>query len=121
MPLTEISGMYLRLMDDRLLPGVAKAPPDSPERARTRRFHELLLRFADIAPGRVLNRPADTASNHSKPYQAQLIRETVIRHPGIAHHQGSGRRARVRRARLVVGRRRYLQVGQWRALDRAPR
>jgi glutathione synthase/RimK-type ligase-like ATP-grasp enzyme len=73
-PLPEISGMFLRLMDDRVLPGVAELPPDAPERARSRRFHELLLRFADIAPGRVLNRPADTASNHSKPYQAQLIR-----------------------------------------------
>jgi len=34
----------------------------------------LLLQFADIAPGRVLNRPADAGSNHSKPYQAQAIR-----------------------------------------------
>ena len=74
--LSEVSGMYLRLMDDRALPGVAELPPDSPERTRCRRFHELLLRFADVAPGRVLNRPADTASNHSKPYQAQLIRES---------------------------------------------
>ena len=76
LPLSEISGMYLRLMDDRLLPGVTERPPESSERTHSRRFHELLLRFADIAPGRVLNRPADTASNHSKPYQAQLIRES---------------------------------------------
>jgi glutathione synthase/RimK-type ligase-like ATP-grasp enzyme len=66
--------MFLRLMDDRLLPGVAGLPPGAPERARSRRLHELVLRFADLAPGRILNRPTDSASNHSKPYQAQLIR-----------------------------------------------
>lgn len=72
--LSQVTGMFLRLMDDRLLPGVAGLPPGAPERARSRRLHELLLRFADLSPGRVLNRPTDSASNHSKPYQAQLIR-----------------------------------------------
>ena len=75
-PLAEISGMYLRTMDDRLLPGILELPPVAPERLHCRRFHELLSRFADIAPARVLNRPADTGSNHSKPYQAQVIRES---------------------------------------------
>lgn len=73
-PLAALSAMYLRVMDDQLLPGIADLPPDAPERTRSRRFHELLTRFADIAPGRVLNRPSDTGSNHSKPYQAQAIR-----------------------------------------------
>ena len=45
-----------------------------PSAVHCRRFHELLLRFADIAPGRVLNRPTDAGSNHSKPFQAQAIR-----------------------------------------------
>ncbi len=73
-PLSAITAMYLRLMNHEFLPGMAGLPPHSAERAHCQRFHELLLRFADIAPGRVLNRPADSGSNHSKPFQAQAIR-----------------------------------------------
>jgi hypothetical protein len=73
-PLSAISAIYMRLMDDQFLPGMAALPPHSAERSHCRRFHELLLRFADIAPGRVLNRPSDAGSNHSKPFQAQAIR-----------------------------------------------
>lgn len=73
-PLSAITAMYLRLMNDAFLPGMAGLPPHCTERTRCSRFHELLSRFADIAPGRVLNRPADSGSNHSKPFQAQAIR-----------------------------------------------
>lgn len=71
--LPAITAMYLRLMDDRFLPGMAAPPPHSAEQRHCRRLHELLLRLADIAPGRILNRPADAGSNHSKPFQAQTI------------------------------------------------
>jgi glutathione synthase/RimK-type ligase-like ATP-grasp enzyme len=84
-PLPTITAMYLRLMDDELLPDAATLAPDSAVRAHCRRLHELMLGFADLAPGRVLNRPTATLSNTSKPYQAQIIRaagfdipETVI-------------------------------------------
>ena len=73
-PLDAIRAIYLRLMDDAVLPDVARSPLDSTERIRSRRLHELLHCFADIAPGRVLNRPSASASNHSKPFQAQAIR-----------------------------------------------
>lgn len=73
--LCDITGLYLRTMDDRLLPGVADSPIDSPQRLHSRRLHELLLAWADLMPGRVLNRPTAMASNQSKPYQAQVIRE----------------------------------------------
>lgn len=83
--LQEVRAIYLRLMDDNFLPDVASLPLAAPERRHCRRLHELLVRFADIAPGRVLNRPSDMSSNHSKPYQAHAIRgagfdipETVI-------------------------------------------
>ena len=74
-PLRDITGLYLRTMDDRLLPAVAGSPIDSPHRLHSRHLHELLLGWADIMPGRVLNRPMPMASNLSKPYQAQIIRE----------------------------------------------
>ncbi len=84
-PLQAITGLYLRTMDDRLLPGMEERPADAPERSHARRLHRLLLQWADLMPGRVLNRPMHMASNMSKPYQAQTIRaagfdipETVI-------------------------------------------
>jgi glutathione synthase/RimK-type ligase-like ATP-grasp enzyme len=83
--LEQITGLYLRTMDDQELPDIAALPEDAIARRHCRRFHELLLRFADLMPGRVLNRPADMASNQSKSYQAQIVRaagfdipETVI-------------------------------------------
>jgi hypothetical protein len=72
--LTDVSGLYLRPMDDQLLPGLEGLPPDSPARRHARLFHELLFHCADMMAGRVLNRPGDTASNQSKPFQAQVIR-----------------------------------------------
>jgi hypothetical protein len=73
-PLQEITGFYVRMMDDQLLPGISALRPDAPARRHCRRLHELLLQLADIMPGRVLSRPADMSSNHSKPFQAQVIR-----------------------------------------------
>jgi glutathione synthase/RimK-type ligase-like ATP-grasp enzyme len=73
-PLSGVRGIYLRMMDDGLLPGVADLPADAAERRHVRRLHHLLSRFADIAAARVLNRPSAMASNHSKPYQAHAIR-----------------------------------------------
>jgi hypothetical protein len=72
--LDEVTAIYLRVMDDNLLPEVASLPLEAPERRHCRRLHELLVRFADIAPGRVLNRPCDMTSNQSKPFQAHAIR-----------------------------------------------
>jgi glutathione synthase/RimK-type ligase-like ATP-grasp enzyme len=37
-------------------------------------LHDVLIRWCEIAPARVVNRVAPMASNFSKPYQAQLIR-----------------------------------------------
>jgi hypothetical protein len=71
-PLTRIEGMYVRMMDASFLPGMDEAR--NGQRAHCLELHEMLSQFADIAPGRVLNRPGDMGSNHSKPYQAQMIR-----------------------------------------------
>lgn len=74
--LAEVRGVFLRLMDDQCLPGMAERPLDDPVRARCQRLHARLQAWADLAPGRVLNRPGACGSNHSKPYQAQAIRAT---------------------------------------------
>ena len=73
--LEDIQGIYIRLMDDRVLPELEKAPPDSPLRKQSRTLHDAILRWTEIAPARVVNRMQPMASNGSKPYQAQLIQQ----------------------------------------------
>jgi hypothetical protein len=75
------AGIYARLMDDRLLPELDGESPDSPARRQSRRLHDLLVQWIDVAPGRVVNRFRLMGSNGSKPYQAQLIRRTGLRVP----------------------------------------
>lgn len=73
--LQEFTAVYPRMMDDRFLPELSDAPPDSPMRTYCRSFHDALVRWMEITPALVVNRCAPMASNSSKPYQAQLIRE----------------------------------------------
>lgn len=73
--LQEFTAVYPRLMDDRFLPELSDEPPDSSLRKHCRSFHDTLIRWMEIAPALVINRCAPMASNSSKPYQAQLIRE----------------------------------------------
>lgn len=80
-PLEAIRAVYLRLMDDRLLPETAAGPGAAARRSHCRTLHQLVQRFADIAVARVLNRPSDMASNHSKPFQAHAIRASGFQIP----------------------------------------
>jgi hypothetical protein len=73
--LEDLRGVYTRLMDDRLLPELKDEPANSPKGRYCRALHDTLIRWYEIAPGRVVNRTAPMGSNFSKPYQAQLIRE----------------------------------------------
>jgi hypothetical protein len=66
---------YSRMMDDRYLPELDAEPPQSPLRTYCRSFHDTLTRWMEIAPLLMVNRCAPMATNSSKPYQAQLIRE----------------------------------------------
>ena len=71
--LAGVTGAYMRLMDDRMLPELEDLAPDDPARAHSRGFHEALFRWSEVAPARVVNRSEPQGSNGSKPYQAQLI------------------------------------------------
>lgn len=73
--LQQFTAVYPRLMDDRFLPELSDEPPESTLRKQCRSFHDTLIRWMEIAPAVVINRCAPMASNSSKPYQAQLIRE----------------------------------------------
>ena len=79
--LRDISGIYFRLMDDRLLPELDGEPDGSAARHRTRALHDTLYRWLEVADGRVVNRSDPQGSNGSKPYQAQLIAQYGFRVP----------------------------------------
>lgn len=74
-PLQEFRGVYTRLMDDTNLPELKNEPPNSTRRRYCRALHDTLTKWCEITPGQIVNRAAPMASNFSKPYQAQLIRE----------------------------------------------
>lgn len=74
-PLADIHAAYVRPTDDTLLPEIVNLPPNDPERNRSRALNDLVLRWLDITPARIVNRPEPMGSNMSKPYQMQLIQQ----------------------------------------------
>jgi glutathione synthase/RimK-type ligase-like ATP-grasp enzyme len=79
--LRDITGLYFRLMDDRLLPELQDEPEGSRARRHARAFHDTLYRWLEVADARVVNRSDPQGSNGSKPYQAQLIAGFGLRVP----------------------------------------
>jgi glutathione synthase/RimK-type ligase-like ATP-grasp enzyme len=71
--LDAITGVYLRLTDDTLLPTLRDLPANAPLREHSRRLHDTLTEWSELTECRVANRISAMASNNSKPYQAQLI------------------------------------------------
>ena len=71
--LREVTAVYFRLMDDRVLPELEGEPEGSAARRHARALHDTLYHWMEIAPGRVVNRCDPQGSNGAKPYQAQLI------------------------------------------------
>jgi hypothetical protein len=72
-----MSGLYLRAMEVRQLPGMKRRDGtvrDPMLLARAEAFSRILHDWAEVAPGAVANRPHAMASNGSKPWQAMLIR-----------------------------------------------
>jgi hypothetical protein len=69
-----LSGVYVRLMDERFLPDLKGLPPETPQCLRSRALHELLHSWLNVAPIRVASRPRAMLSNMSKTYQADIIR-----------------------------------------------
>jgi hypothetical protein len=76
--LDEISGLYVRLMDNRILPELKGVAADSEVRRHSDELHRLFWEWLDITRATVVNRPTAMASNTSKPFQAQLIRAAGI-------------------------------------------
>ena len=72
--LNRLTGAYVRMMDDRYLPGLADLEQRDPRRSRSARLHQLLHDWCNLAPVRIANRPVAMMSNTSKTYQAAVIR-----------------------------------------------
>jgi glutathione synthase/RimK-type ligase-like ATP-grasp enzyme len=72
-PLEDFTGVYTRMMDDRLLPELRDAPALSPLRIHCRALHDATQHWMEVAPTRVVNRTAPMTTNGSKPLQAQMI------------------------------------------------
>lgn len=79
--LDEIRGVFVRLMDDRLLPELDGQPEGSPQRLTCRRLHEAFTQWLELTPARVLNRYSAMGSNGSKPFQALRIMGHGFRTP----------------------------------------
>lgn len=71
--LQDISAVYPRLMDDRILPELEGETANSAARRHARALHDALYRWIEITDALVVNRSDPQGSNSSKPYQAQLI------------------------------------------------
>jgi hypothetical protein len=71
--LESVTAVYVRTMDDRLLPELEGLPADAPGRVRCRTVHDRLFAWLSVSPALVVNRAEAQASNAAKPYQLQLI------------------------------------------------
>jgi hypothetical protein len=78
--LEEIEGVYVRLVEPRLLPDLGQ-PPDPAKLTAAEGLYHGLVDWLEIAGCRVANRLGASTSNLSKPYQAQLIRRAGLAVP----------------------------------------
>jgi glutathione synthase/RimK-type ligase-like ATP-grasp enzyme len=73
--LEEVTGVYLRPYDSHQISAIAQAGINSPEWHHATTLDNALTAWIEVTPALVLNRPAAMAPNHSKPYQAEQIRQ----------------------------------------------
>lgn len=71
--LDDVAGVYVRLMDYRRLPEVTASGGAPNVASAAAAWSEVVSRWCEITPARVVNRMAPMGSNASKPYQAQMI------------------------------------------------
>ena len=73
--LEAVDAVYVRTMDDRLLPEVESLAGDAEERRQCRTLHDRLFAWLGLSEALVINRTEAQASNGAKPYQLQAIAE----------------------------------------------
>lgn len=73
--LAEVTAVYVRTYDWRALPVIRECVAGGPEWQHAACLEQSLYMWLEITPAVVINRPSRMASNGSKPYQAELIRQ----------------------------------------------
>lgn len=77
-PLANFSAVYSRMIEVEALPEArarGRTPPDPLALQRSVALHQTLNAWIEVMDGKVLNRARAMASNASKPFQAQIIRQ----------------------------------------------
>lgn len=101
--LGDITGAYVRVMDDGQLPELKHLPFAAPERQYSRAQHEALMLWLDLTTARVANRPAANGSNGSKPWQTRLIEASGLHTPDtlVTNYPAAVRAFRARHGELI--------------------
>jgi hypothetical protein len=79
--LSEVTAAYVRPYDSRCLPVVEQAGEASAVWRHAATLDETLMSWTEVTPALVVNRLGAMASNGSKPYQLELIRESGFKIP----------------------------------------
>ncbi|QJD77671.1 ATP-grasp domain-containing protein [Spirosoma rhododendri] len=74
-PLDAFTGVYLRLTDENTLPEYRCLAADDPLRTHAHQLIQSLTLWTEWSGCRTVNKLSAMASNNSKPYQAQFIRQ----------------------------------------------
>ncbi len=80
--LDDITAAYIRPFAPEQIPALESEPPGGRLWNHVRNLNRLLWTWADTASARVVNRPTAMESNHSKPWQLELIRRHGFSVPG---------------------------------------
>lgn len=101
--LADITGAYVRVIDDAQLPELKNLPFSAPERQYSRAQHEALMLWLDLTTARVANRPAANGSNGSKPWQTRLIEASGLRAPDtlVTNEPAAVRAFRARHSEVI--------------------
>jgi glutathione synthase/RimK-type ligase-like ATP-grasp enzyme len=79
--LENVSAVYVRPYDVRLLPAMQRAGEGSEAWRRGALFEDTLTCWLELTDGLVVNKPSSMASNNSKPYQCELLRRAGFKVP----------------------------------------
>jgi hypothetical protein len=79
--LAAVTGVYVRPYDLRRLPALVQADPARTAWQHAELVDDVLWSWLGLTPALVVNRPAAMATNGSKPYQLELIRDYGFRVP----------------------------------------
>lgn len=79
--LKDVTGLYIRPYDYTQTDEFEKYTMEDEAMIKAGYFEYLLTLWADVFTGKIINKPAAMQSNHSKPYQGELIKKAGLAVP----------------------------------------